>query len=146
MAQLGQQSSVVVHDGLFEPHQIVRLQTFAPPKSGIVFHEAVGIHHQLDILSHRLSDPAHARFIFCGIFFTMLGAGSGDIHLAVDVEPAYLDLEPVMPLGHPVFSRLRQFFFGISSESISDVRRNRLLRAAEKAPDRSVIKFPLEIP
>src|SRR3989338_9961595 len=55
LAQLGQETRIVVHDRFFEPHQIIRLKALTPPNRGVEFHQAVGIRHQFDFFADRFS-------------------------------------------------------------------------------------------
>ena len=115
---------IIVHDRFFEPHQIVRLEALAPAHRGIELHQAIGIDHQLGIISDGFAHRLHARFVLGGIILAMLAAGTGWVHGAPDVRAADLDLQPLLALGGPVLRRFRHLLATVSSQAEGDVRRH----------------------
>src|SRR5215467_793591 len=137
---------IVVHDGLFKPHQIIRLEAFAPAYRSVVFHQTIGIRHQFDPLTHRLSHRFDSGFVLRWIILAVLRSRSRRIHFATYIEPSHLNFEPRLSVRDPILRRFRKFVASVRPESESDIGRNRLLRSSKESPYRSVVKLALDVP
>ena len=120
-----------LRDRLFKPHEIIGLEALAPAHGGIEFHQTVGVDHQLRLVADRLAYCFDPRFVFRRVVFAMLAADAGRIYGAANVRSAYLDLQPGLTFGGPVFCRFDQFLACVGPQPEGDVGRNGFLRASQ---------------